>query len=246
MFHEALFRLWTPSGLAMPESTLPAVERLGMRIHLASLVMHRCLELLKKDPKMTLSANIGREVLCDADLAHDLVSSIRRAKIQPSRLILEVSEEAGLSELRAGKFLAAKLHRSGFCFALDDYGRGSASMVEVIELPIGQVKLDPSIWRNCKRDPRARWILEKMLRLFKDLKIQVIAEGVAQRSELTLIRSLGIGYAQGFELGKPRAPKNAMTINPRGRLAHLSLPRSSDEGTVEKLRARSVFRPTEG
>ena len=246
MFHEALFRLWTPSGLAMPESTLPAVERLGMRIHLASLVMHRCLELLKKDPKLTLSANIGREVLSDADLAHDLVSSIRRAKIQPSRLILEVSEEAGLSELRAGKFLAAKLHRSGFCFALDDYGRGSASMVEVIELPIGQVKLDPSIWRNCKRDPRARWILEKMLRLFKDLKIQVIAEGVAQRSELTLIRSLGIGYAQGFELGKPQAPKAAMTINPRGRLAHLSLPRSSDEGTVEKLRARSVFRPTEG
>ena len=85
-----------------------------------------------------------------------------------------------------------------------------------------------------------------MLRLFRDLKIKVIAEGVGHRSELTLIRSLGIGYAQGFELGKPRAPKTAMMINPRGRLAHLSLPRSSDEGTVEKLRARSVFRPSEG
>ena len=246
IFHEALFRLWTPSGLAMPESTLPAVERLGMRIHLASLVMHRCFYLLKKDPKLTLSANIGREVLSDADLAHDLVSSIRRAKIQPSRLILEVSEEAGLSELRAGKFLAAKLHRSGFRFALDDYGRGSASLVEVIELPISQVKLDPSMWRSCARNQRARWILSKMLRLFRDLKIEVVAEGVARRSELTLIRSLGIDHAQGFELGRPRASENAMTMNPRGRLAHLSLPRSSDEGTVKKLRSRSVFRPSEG
>jgi len=85
-----------------------------------------------------------------------------------------------------------------------------------------------------------------MLRLFRDLKIEVVAEGVARRSELTLIRSLGIDHAQGFELGRPRASENAMTMNPRGRLAHLSLPRSSDEGTVKKLRSRSVFRPSEG
>lgn len=246
VFHEALFRLWTPTGLAMPESTLPAVERLGMRIHLASLVMHRCLALLKNDPQLILSANIGREVLSDADLAHDLTSSMRRARIRPQRLILEVSEEAGLSELRAGRFLAKKLHENGFCFSLDDYGRGSASLVEVIELPISQVKLDPLIWRNAKRNDRAHHVLEKMLRLFRDLKIQVIAEGVTRRSELTLIRNLGVTMAQGFELGRPRPTQNILAVNPRGRMASLSLPKSSDEGTVKKLRARSVFRPTEG
>ena len=242
-FHEALFRLWTPAGLAMPESTLPAIERLGMRIHLASLVMHRCIELLIKNPKLILSANIGREVLCDADLANDLVSSVRRARIRPSRLILEVSEEAGLSELRAGKLFARKLQKAGFQIALDDYGRGAASLIEIMELPINQVKLDPIFWTPAEKDTRARMVLEKMLRVFRDLKIMVIAEGVSKRSELTLIRSLGISYAQGFELGKPRATQTTLSVNPRGRLAALGLPATSNMGTSGKREIRSKLRP---
>ena len=241
-FHEALFRLWTPTGLAMPESTLPAIERLGMRIHLASLVMHRCIDLLKKDPHLILSANIGREVLCDADLAHDLISSVRRARIRPSRLILEVSEEAGLSELRAGKLLAQRLQQHGFQLALDDYGRGAASLVEIMELPISQVKLDPVIWRPAQRDAHARVVLEKILRLFRSLKILVIAEGVAGRSELTLIRSLGISHGQGFELGRPRTTQTTLTANPRGRLPALGLPPTSDAGSARRVKPGSRFR----
>ena len=245
-FHEALFRLWTPTGLAMPESTLPAIERLGMRIHLASLVMHRCIDLLKRDPSLIISANIGRELLCDADLSHDLISSVRRARIHPSRLILEVSEEAGLCELRAGKVFAERLRKHGFKIALDDYGRGSASLAEIMELPISQVKLDPVIWKPAEKDARARAVLHKMLRLFRDLKILVIAEGVARRSELTLIRSLGISHAQGFELGRPRATQTTLSANPRGRLAALGLPPTSDAGTAGRVKPRSRFRGASG
>ena len=245
-FHEALFRLWTPAGLALPESTLPAIERLGMRIHLASLVMHRCIDLLKRDPHLVLSANIGREILCDADLAHDLVSSIRRAKVRPGRLILEVSEEAGLSELRAGKVLAQRLKKHGFQFSLDDYGRGSACLAEIVELPVSHVKVDPVIWRPAQKDTRARAVLERMLRLFRELKILVIAEGVARRSELTLIRSLGISHAQGFELGRPRPTQTTLSVNPRGRLAALGLPPTSDAGTVGRVKPRSRFRRAAG
>jgi diguanylate cyclase (GGDEF)-like protein len=242
VFHEALFRLWTPSGMAMPESTLPAIERLGMRIYLASLVMHRCIDLLKRDPRLVLSANIGREVLCDADLSHDLVSSFRRARIHPSRMILEVSEEAGLSELRAGKLFAHRLAKHGFPISLDDYGRGSASMAEIMELPICQVKFDPVIWRPAEKDPRARSILEKMVRLFRDLKIVTIAEGITRRQELNLIRTLRIQYAQGFEMGRPRPSQTTLPTNPRGRLKGLGLPATCNAGTIGPMKLRSRFR----
>ncbi|NCY08721.1 MAG: EAL domain-containing protein, partial [Betaproteobacteria bacterium] len=65
------------------------------------------------------------------------------------------------------------------------------------------------------------------------MKILVIAEGVARRSELTLIRSLGISHAQGFELGRPRATQTTLSANPRGRLAALGLPPTSDAGRAE-------------
>ena len=204
ILHEALFRLWTPGGLVMPDSAVPAVERLGMRTQLASMVMHRCLELLEKDPKLSLSANIGREVLADANLAGDLVATARRAKVDPRRFILEVSDETGLSELRAGRLLAEKLHRFGFGFALDDYGRGAASLREVMEFPVSMVKLDPVIWRYPQKNVRSKWFVKRTIQLFHELKIQVVALGVSNRSDLTLIRSLGISHAQGYELGKPR------------------------------------------
>lgn len=206
--HEALFRLWTPGGLIMPDKAIPTVERLGMRTHLASMVMHRCLELLKKNQKLRLSANIGREVLSDVNLATDLASSARRAKVEPSRLILEVSEETGLSELRAGRSLAQKLHRSGFCFALDDFGKGAASFREFLEMPVSMVKLDPILWKYSENHPDNKPFIKRMFQLFHDLRIQVVALGISKRSDLTLIRSLGISHGQGLELGKPRPAHN--------------------------------------
>lgn len=207
ILHEALFRLWTPGGLIMPTTALPAADRLGMRTQLASMVMHRCLELLQKDPFLRLSANIGREMLCDANLARDLISSVRVAKIDPSRLILEVSEDTGFSELRSGTALAEKLRRAGFLLALDDYGRGAANLNEIVELPISMVKLDPILWRDSHQNIRKKWFVKRMLQLFHDLKIWVVAIGVASRSDLALVRSLGIANAQGIELGKPHPTK---------------------------------------
>jgi len=212
VLHEALFRLWTPGGLVMADSVVPTVERLGMRIQLSSMVMHRCLELLARDPKLRLSANIGRELLADTNLARDLISTARRANIDPRRLILEVSEEAGLSELRAGRLLAEKLNRSGFSFALDNYGRGTESLREVLEFSVSMIKLDPSLWRSAKKNALGESFVKGMIQLFYDMKIRVVAKGVANRSDLTLIRSLGISYAQGYELGKPRPTQNVLSL----------------------------------
>jgi EAL domain-containing protein (putative c-di-GMP-specific phosphodiesterase class I) len=240
IFHEALFRLWTPAGLCMPDVILPAIERLGMRIHLASMVMHRCLGMLKNDPKLVISANIGREVLSDADLANDLIGSFERSRVKPERMILEISEEAGLSELRAGKVMASRLCKKGFRFALDDYGRGSASLMEVIELPVYLVKLDPILWKKAVRMKQARWVLDKIVKLFKSLGVGVMAEGIGRRSDLKDVRELGLDIGQGFALGRPLSPSKAHSLNPRGRLAGSLMPASSNLGTPRQPSPLSV------
>jgi EAL domain-containing protein (putative c-di-GMP-specific phosphodiesterase class I) len=73
-----------------------------------------------------------------------------------------------------------------------------------MEFPVSMVKLDPIIWRYPQKNVRSKWFVKRTIQLFHDLKIQVIAIGVSNRSDLTLIRSLGISHAQGYELGKPR------------------------------------------
>jgi len=240
VFHEALFRLWTPAGLCMPDVILPAIERLGMRIHLASMVMHRCLNMLQEDPKLVISANIGREVLSDADLANDLIGSFQRSGVKPERMLLEISEEAGMGELRAGKAMAFRLCKRGFRFALDDYGRGSACLMEVIELPIYLVKLDQILWKKAVREKQSRWVLDKIVTLFKSLGVHVMAEGIGKRSDLKTVRELGLGMGQGFALGRPLSPSKTHSLNPRGRLAGSLMPPSSDPGAIRKPSLRSV------
>ena len=240
LFHEALFRLWTPAGLCMPDVILPAIDRLGMRIHLASMVMHRCLGMLKNDPKLILSANIGREILSDADLANDLIGSFQRSRVKPERMILEISEDAGLAELRAGKAMAKRICKKGFRFALDDYGRGSASLMEVIELPVYLVKLDAVLWRKAVKVKQARWVFDKIVMLFKSLGIHVMAEGIGRRSDLKHVRELGLNMGQGFALGRPLSSSKTHSLNPRGRLAGSLMPASSNPGTPREDSPRSV------
>jgi diguanylate cyclase (GGDEF)-like protein len=235
LFYEALFRLWTPSGLAFPDAVLPAVERLGMRIYMSSMVMHRCIDILKARPDIILSANIGRELLADADLTADLISSLSRAKISPSRLILEVSEEIGLSEMRAGHLMIRKLKKNGFVFALDDFGKGSIGLMELIELPVSIVKIDPILWREGVARGRARKSIFEVLALFKKLKMDIIAEGVSKKKDLDIIRAYEIPWGQGFFLGKPAFPRKGISENPRGRIARQSLPPSSELSTLLRL-----------
>jgi diguanylate cyclase (GGDEF)-like protein len=235
LFYEALFRLWTPSGLAFPDAVLPAVERLGMRIYLSSMVMHRCLDILRARPDIILSANIGRELLADADLTADLISSFARAKISPSRLILEISEEIGLSEIRAGSLMIRRLKKSGFRFALDDFGKGNIGLMELIEMPISIVKIDPILWREGIARGKARKSIFEVLALFKKLKMNIVAEGVAKKKDLDVIRDYGIPWGQGFFLGKPAFPRKGISENPRGRIARQSLPPSSELSTLLRL-----------
>ena len=235
LFHEALFRLWTPSGLAFPDAVLPAIERLGMRIYMSSMVMHRCLDILKAKPNSVLSANIGRELLADADLTADLISSFSRAKISPSRLILEVSEDIGLSEIRAGILMIRKLKKNGFLFALDDFGKGNIGLMELIEMPISIVKIDPILWREGVARGKARKSIVEVLALFEKLKVRTVAEGVSKKKDLDIIRSYGINWGQGFFLGKPALPRKGISENPRGRIARQSLPPSSELSTLLRL-----------
>jgi EAL domain-containing protein (putative c-di-GMP-specific phosphodiesterase class I) len=206
-----------------------------MRIYMSSMVMHRCIDILKARPDIILSANIGRELLADADLTADLISSLSRAKISPSRLILEVSEEIGLSEMRAGHLMIRKLKKNGFVFALDDFGKGSIGLMELIELPVSIVKIDPILWREGVARGRARKSIFEVLALFKKLKMDIIAEGVSKKKDLDIIRAYEIPWGQGFFLGKPAFPRKGISENPRGRIARQSLPPSSELSTLLRL-----------
>jgi EAL domain-containing protein (putative c-di-GMP-specific phosphodiesterase class I) len=136
--------------------------------------------------------------------------------------------------------MAKRICKKGFRFAMDDYGRGSASLMEVIELPVYLVKLDAVLWRKAVQVKQARWVFDKIVMLFKSLGIHVMAEGIGRRSDLKHVRELGLNMGQGFALGRPLSSSKTHSLNPRGRLAGSLMPASSNPGTPREDSPRSV------
>ena len=127
----------------------------------------------------------------------------RRAGLPPSRIIFEVVEQESVAEVD-------KLHRifgvyrdTGFRNAIDDFGAGYAGLTLLADLTPDILKLDMALTRSINHSASRRAIVAGFAGVCRELGILLIAEGVETEAELATLRTLGIGYAQGYLLGRP-------------------------------------------
>ena len=86
---------------------------------------------------------------------------------------------------------------------LDDFGTGYSSMSWLVQLPIDAIKIDRSFVMALLSDPRRALVVASMIRLSRDLGLDVIAEGVEQEAQAQALLAMGCCKAQGFLFGRP-------------------------------------------
>ena len=91
----------------------------------------------------------------------------------------------------------------GCRFALDDFGSGFNSFLNLRNLPVNQLKLDGSFIQTLDRDPVQRSFVVTMHQLASTLGIETVAEFVENEMVLKVLTEIGVNYGQGFYLGKP-------------------------------------------
>ncbi|MCA1994858.1 MAG: EAL domain-containing protein, partial [Coleofasciculus sp. S288] len=94
--------------------------------------------------------------------------------------------------------------RLGCQFALDDFGTGMASLAYLKELPLDFVKIDGMFVKDLTTNPLSEAIVSAIVQISQVKETQTIAEYVENGAILERIKRLGVGYAQGFYLGKPK------------------------------------------
>jgi EAL domain-containing protein (putative c-di-GMP-specific phosphodiesterase class I) len=120
----------------------------------------------------------------------------------PERLIFEFTENERIDSdhLRA---IIATYQKLGFATAIDDFGAGHSGLGLLAHLQTDIVKLDMELIRDIDASAPRRLIVEAMVRLFRRMKIALVAEGIETEAELETLRALGIRYAQGYALARP-------------------------------------------
>jgi EAL domain-containing protein (putative c-di-GMP-specific phosphodiesterase class I) len=208
--HEALVRLADePTGAVIgPASFLPAAERYGLIRQIDRMVLDKVVALLGCQPDGqhgAIAMNLSALSLTDGDMLAHIQRGLDRHAVDPARLILEVTETASISDMDRARAFCAGAQRLGCAVALDDFGAGFGSFHYLKHLPFNYLKIDGAFIRGLPASAHDQLVVRALVGLVREMGQRTIAEFVGDRETLRLLREFGVDYAQGFEVGRPRA-----------------------------------------
>jgi len=207
--HELLVRFRSAEGAFLPaRHFIPTAEQVGLIQRIDRWVVRGAVNLLKEmelqGNPVPLALNLSGWAFADLAMLDFLRLALRDADVNPSLLIVELSETTALSDIaKASRFVEA-LRALGCRFALDDFGGGYSSMRHLSRLSVDYLKIDASFIREIRRSHTDRQIVRAMVNLARGLGIRTVAEGVHDEATLDAVREIGVDCAQGYRLGRPR------------------------------------------
>lgn len=210
--YELLLRLQENSHIIPLSLFLWAAEELNLVRDIDRWVVERSLELLRflLDSGQRLSLHLdlhvnmsGRSAL-DHQLRQALRDLVQKARLEPGRLVFELTETAALLDVQELRAFMEEMREMGCRFALDNFGSGHSSLYQLRFLPFDYLKIDGSFVRGLLNDRIDRMMVRGFALAAKALGLRSIAEHVEDQQTLEVLRELGVDYAQGYCIGRPR------------------------------------------
>lgn len=211
---EALARWRHPSlGEIGARDLFAIAERAALVAPLSRHVVARALEEAAKWPEsMSLSLNITPEEMGDPRFSTDFAELIGQSDIAPRRLMLEITEDLLLRNLRQASEALGALRKLGFRTALDDFGAGFCNFRYLRELPLDAIKLDKIMVEGVPEDAKALAVLRAIMALAKALELDIYAEGIESEIQRAAIISEGCDYWQGFLRAQPMKSEDVLAL----------------------------------
>lgn len=201
---EALAR-WqeTEHGWVDPEIFIPMAENLGVIDKLGQSVWQQALSALTKLPsQLRLSVNLSKRQLFSNTIVQQLLDDVSNAKVEPSRITLEITESIALSEVLYARERIAQLDSHGFGISIDDFGVGYSSLSQLHEIPANELKLDKSFVKRI-HEKTGFSMATGVISIAKSLNLACVAEGVEDKRTADLLITMGVEMLQGFHYAKP-------------------------------------------
>jgi EAL domain-containing protein (putative c-di-GMP-specific phosphodiesterase class I) len=121
------------------------------------------------------------------------------------RIVIEITEHAQVDDYDELRSALAPLRERGAQLAVDDVGAGFANLRHILRLAPDLLKLDLSLTQEISRDPAREALASSLVGFAEGVGASIVAEGISSDEDLTLLRSLGVDYGQGYHLARPSA-----------------------------------------
>jgi diguanylate cyclase (GGDEF)-like protein len=203
---EALIRWNHPeAGLLLPGEFLPAAERTGLIRPITAWVLERaCIEVRRwcdQDLDLYASVNLPPAYWHPSAIRR-VIATIESFGLSPDRIMIELTEEAAMTDIADLEPLLDEIHSQGLRLAIDDFGTGYSSLGRLRRLRPTQIKIDRS-FVNDLPDRDAGVLVETMVTMAHKLGIQCLAEGIETEEQLAFLRGHGCQFGQGYLYSRP-------------------------------------------
>lgn len=206
---EALVRWKHPQwGIQSPAEFIPIFEQNGFITKLDQFVWDKTCSLLKEwedkgYSSFPVSVNVSRADIYNTDIADILMDILKKYGLSPEQLHLEITESAYTENPGQIIETVSQLRRLGFVVEMDDFGTGYSSLNMLNRMPIDILKLDMKFMESETEMIAKQGILRFIMDLARWMGLQVVAEGVETKEQLSQLMEIGCDYAQGYYFMKP-------------------------------------------
>ncbi|HXQ60861.1 MAG TPA: EAL domain-containing protein [Acidimicrobiales bacterium] len=213
---EALARWQHPTrGFIPPSTFIPLAEESGLIIDLGQVVMTEACRQVRQwqtglpERRPSISVNASRLQLAHPVFIEHVTDALDRADLDPSSLIVEVTESILASESRLIIATLNELRGIGVRIAIDDFGTGYSSFAALADLPIDILKIDKRFVDNLVHDDQGRGFVTAIMQLANTLHLATTAEGVEQLEQCDALVGLGCTHIQGYLFSAPMSGQDA-------------------------------------
>lgn len=213
MSAEALIRWKHPTrGEILPIHFIPLAEETGLIVPIGEWVLREVCRQNKQWqdeglPKIRIAVNISTKQIKQLNLSRIVENILKETQLEPQYLEFEITENVMISNLESTNVMR-QLKELGVSFALDDFGSGYSSLNHLRIFPVDRLKIDQSFIRNINMNRGDEVIIQAIITLANNLKLDVLAEGVESKEQLDFLKSNQCDEIQGFYFSMPLIRKD--------------------------------------
>ena len=203
-----LIRWRKPDGtIVPPASFIPLAESSGLIIEMTHALMRRvCHEAgaaIGARPHLKLGFNLTARHFANEDIVDDVRKIFKKSPLKLTQIVLEVTERQPIENLTETRRVVAALQGLGVKVAIDDVGTGHSGLSYMLKLGVDIIKIDKMFIDSLGTDRNSNTIIETLIDLAQNMRMDVVAEGVESFEQVVHLRELGIRAAQGYVFAPP-------------------------------------------
>jgi EAL domain-containing protein (putative c-di-GMP-specific phosphodiesterase class I) len=191
-----------------PLEFIPLAEQAGVIVPLGAFVLREaCAEAQRWSDAgiddIPVTVNVSARQLLDPGFAATVASALDQSGLDPSRLIVEVTESSVMHQPEATIPKLERLSETGVSIALDDFGEGYSSLGHLRDLPIEILKIARPFIHELTGTANDPALVRGIIELARSLGLRLIAEGIESPEQHAILRAFACPLGQGFLFSRP-------------------------------------------